>query len=170
MSWRQGIVVLIASIVLAVPLRSVESAGNWVRDADGTCAIWNAVPRPNESFSWSGSCEAGLASGEGVLQWYQDDEPTERYEGLMSRGKPNGRGIVILPSGEQHEARSVEGVFHGEGRVSWPDGVYCKVNYVGGEIDGQVFCYHPNGDVTAHLFQRGQQIRRDREKIVAEEN
>ena len=170
MSWRQAsfALVVFGAMVIAPPL--AKSTGTWVRDADGNCAIWNAEPRPNESFSWSGSCEAGLASGEGVLQWYQDDEPTERYEGLMSSGKPHGLGVVTLPGGEQHQAPSVEGVFHGEGRVSWPDGVYCKVNYASGEIDGQVFCYHPNGDVTAHLFERGQQIRRDRENIVADEN
>ena len=170
MNWRFVSLLITASTVFAVFPQSGECAGAWLRDEDASCAVWNAEPLPNESFLWSGSCEAGLAAGKGVLQWYQDGEPTERYEGLMSGGKPQGRGIVTVPSGEQYEAQSVDGVFHGEGKVSWSDGVYCKVTYVNGRVDGQAFCYHPNGDVTAHLFEGGKQIRRDREAIVADEN
>ena len=88
----------------------------------------------------------------------------------MLYGKPHGRGVVTMPDGESQEGHSIEGVFQGEGTMSWSDGVYCKVDYVNGRIDGQVFCYHPNGDVTAHLFDDGQPIRRNPEKIIADEN
>ena len=170
MNWRYFLVVLTLSGIFDSTTQASETDGTWLRDVDSNCAIWNAEPRPNEAFSWSGSCEAGIAGGEGVLQWFENDKPTERYEGSMLDGKPHGLGSVTLPDGEKHEAKSVGGVFQGQGKVSWLDGVYCKVMYVNGEIDGQAFCYHPNGDVTAHLFQSGQQVRRDPQKIIADEN
>lgn len=159
-----------ATLVFVASAQSPHAAGTWLRDEDSGCAVWNVEPRDNERFSWSGSCVAGLATGAGILQWYEEGEPSERYEGLMSGGKPHGRGTVILPTGEIYKAQSIDGVFHGEGTIAWSDGVYCKVIYVEGEIDGQAFCYHPNGEVTAHLFERGKQIRRTVERIVADEN
>jgi len=162
-----GVVVI---FVVATMSHDTDAADAWLRDTNSGCAVWNPDPRNNESFSWSGSCLAGLATGEGVLQWYEDGKQSERYEGVMSGGKPHGLGTVTLSTGETHQAQSIDGIFNGPGKVSWSDGVYCKVTYVDGVVDGQAFCYHPNGDVTAHLFEQGKPIRRQPEQILADEN
>ena len=61
--------VLAVFLVLVLAPAPASSAGTWLRDSESNCAIWNAEPRADESFSWTGGCEAGLATGEGTLQW-----------------------------------------------------------------------------------------------------
>ena len=70
------------------------SLDSWIADAKTGCRIRNPAPQPRESVTWSGACPNGIAEGTGVLQWFDDDRPTDRYAGEMRDGWENGRGTA----------------------------------------------------------------------------
>jgi MORN repeat len=91
----------------------------WIADRKTGCKIWDAAPDPEEKITWSGKCEAGMAEGEGTLQFYVGDKPSVRYEGEMRNGRADGHGVNLEPDGARYE---------GEWRNNAADGhgVYTK--------------------------------------------
>ncbi len=87
----------------------------WTLDTAGKCRAWNAIPRPNETLSWSGDCRDGKAAGIGVAQWYTDGKPGQRDEGPFQEGRLDGKGVRILPSGDRYEGGFKEGRYNGSG-------------------------------------------------------
>lgn len=87
----------------------------WISDGSTGCRIWSISLQPGLSVSWSGGCEGGIASGEGVLQWSFSGRPTERYEGTMREGRPHGRGSYSWPDGEWYLGEYLAGRRHGRG-------------------------------------------------------
>jgi hypothetical protein len=75
----------------------------WISDAQSGCKIWDPAPEPNETVRWSGKCENGYATGDGVLQWYENGRPGDRYEGEYQGGKRNGHGVVVMSNGRRVE-------------------------------------------------------------------
>jgi hypothetical protein len=73
----------------------VEAQDKDVFAGESNCRISNPYPQPNERATWSGGCVNGYAQGTGILQWYQDDSPTIRYEGELEQGQLHGHGITI---------------------------------------------------------------------------
>src|SRR3954469_17321929 len=87
----------------AVPAPSQETPTAWVADPKTGCKIWDATPDPAERITWSGGCQAGMAEGEGVLQFYIGDKPAARYEGEMHNGRADGHGVNVDPDGTRYE-------------------------------------------------------------------
>lgn len=132
----------------------------WIQDAKTGCRIRNPAPQPRESVTWSGTCPNGIAEGSGVLQWFDDDRPTDRYEGEMRDGWENGRGIATstviadryegewrdgwrhgrgiydFASGDRYEGDWFEGLRTGQGTMVWADGA---------RYDGEWLDSKPNG-------------------------
>ena len=57
------------------------------------CLIWNEDPKPDETITWSGACEGGLANGEGVLK-YTSDGQIETTTGTMAKGMIEGQAVI----------------------------------------------------------------------------
>jgi len=112
--WRIAVGIAIGFLLLGPA--SAQQGPGWVTSQNG-CRAWNSVIQPNRTFTWSGACEGGLVSGQGVLQWYENGVPSDRYEGEYRDGKMNGHGIYLAASGERYEgefkddARTGHGVY-----------------------------------------------------------
>lgn len=113
---RLGIVLAALLLVLAVP---AAADGDWLRGDPAGCWVWNPNPKPNESVTWSGPCLDGKAHGDGVLQWFEDGEPGDRYEGEFREGNMHGWGIYTWANGDRYEGEYVAGKRHGQGTRTW---------------------------------------------------
>ena len=99
------------------------SPESWIEDAKTGCRIRNPAPQPRESVTWSGACPNGIAEGTGVLQWFDDDRPTDRYEGELHNGWENGRGVATSTViADRYEGQWRQGWRHGEGAYSFANG------------------------------------------------
>ncbi len=87
---------IFAAVCAFAVFLGTPAAAEWIKDERTGCAVWKQDPRPNESVTWSGACEGGRASGDGVLQWYKEGKPIGRYEGEYHDGKRHGRGICTV--------------------------------------------------------------------------
>lgn len=134
---------------------------SWIKDAKTGCRIRNPAPQPKESVTWSGACPNGIAEGTGVLQWFDDDRPSDRYEGEMRDGWENGRGVATstliadhyegdwrdgwrhgqgiysFVNGDRYEGGWIEGLRAGQGTMVWADGARYEGEWLDSKPDGQ---------------------------------
>jgi hypothetical protein len=133
--------VRLASILVLTGAGTAYAQGapgsDWIADPRTRCRIWNAEPQPNESITWSGACRDGYAQGAGTLQWLENQRPTERFEGDMTRGRPNGRGVYIWPDGSRYEGDFRDGYRTGRGVQTWTDGARYDGEYRNGNMSGR---------------------------------
>jgi hypothetical protein len=109
---------IVLSAILLVGLPAPDFAQplqpGWIADAKTGCRIWNPRPKPNESVTWSGACQSGLAQGRGVEQWFESGQPANRIEGELRDGKLS-RGIAIYPNGDRYDGEFLDGRRNGRG-------------------------------------------------------
>jgi hypothetical protein len=122
-----------------------QQAANSIADPRTRCRVWNPEPQPSESISWSGACQGGYAQGYGMLQWFENGNPTERFEGEMQRGKPHGRGVYSWPDGSRYEGDFQNGYRTGRGVQVWPDGARYEGEYREGNFSGNGVYTWPDG-------------------------
>ncbi|MDP1841015.1 MAG: hypothetical protein Q8N31_17775 [Reyranella sp.] len=139
-------VLIAASLPTTPTFAQAPSPDSWIEDARTGCRIRNPAPQPRESVTWSGACLSGIAEGTGILQWFDDDRPTDRYEGELRDGWENGRGIATstviadrydgdwrdgwrhgrgvydFTNGDRYEGDWFEGLRTGQGTMVWADG------------------------------------------------
>jgi hypothetical protein len=113
----------------------------WIADARTGCHVWNDVPRPKETVTWSGGCSNRFAEGKGVLQWFVDGKPGQRYEGEYRYGRLNGRGVLHYGATTEHVSIRYEGEFRdgqesGRGVETWADGRRYEGEYRAGSPHG----------------------------------
>lgn len=106
---------IFAAIILFAPVSGMAQNG-WISDLRTGCRVVNAHPRPNEAIAWSGGCENGIAQGQGVLQWYENKRPAERYEGEMREGQMNGHGTLVTDNGGRYVGDFRDGMANGFGQ------------------------------------------------------
>lgn len=130
---------------------------SWIEDAKTGCRIRNPAPQPRETVTWSGACPNGIAEGTGILQWFDDDRPSDRYEGELRDGWENGQGVATstviadryegqwrdgwrhgqgiytFANGDRYEGNWFEGLRAGQGTMVWEDGA----RYEGEWLDGK---------------------------------
>ena len=122
------------------------AAGDWFVTKEGP-KIWNANPQPNETASWSGAADAqGYAAGKGVLKWFVDGKIEQTYEGMMLRGKFNGKGILTYANGVRYDGDFVDDNYNGKGILTYPNGVRYDGDFVDGKENGQGVLTVPNGN------------------------
>jgi hypothetical protein len=80
--------------LLAVANPSLD--GNWVKDAQTQCAVWDPSPVPNTTINWAGPCVQGRASGDGVATWSRGGKITEVDTGHMESGQLEGHGTTTV--------------------------------------------------------------------------
>jgi len=89
---------------------------HWIEDEDSACWAANPDPEPGESIMWTGPCENGLISGQGILNWYLNGRLVGRDEGNFKAGELFGHGRI------SSLGASYEGEFPGRGVLTLPDG------------------------------------------------
>ena len=109
-------------LVVSLPAAAQTPQPGWIADARSGCRVWNPAPQPKEAITWSGACQNGLAQGRGVLQWFQDNKPSERSEGEYRDGKLNGRGVYVWANGNRYEGEWRDGKPNGVGRLALANG------------------------------------------------
>lgn len=113
--------VFVAVIGLATPALTQQAVQpGWIADARTNCRVWNQNPAANETITWSGPCEGGLAHGQGVLQWHENGKPGERYEGGMIAGNRHGYGNFVSGDGARYKGEWRENKRAGQGVQWWP--------------------------------------------------
>lgn len=108
-------------VLFATPLSAQTSPG-WIADAKTGCRVFNAQPQPSESISWTGSCNGGLAQGQGIVHWFQNGKPNGTYEGVFSGGKMANGGIETFPGGRRYQSDFRDNTKTGQGVMIFPDG------------------------------------------------
>jgi hypothetical protein len=118
---------VLAALPLSAPAAPASaqppSPDSWIADSRTGCRIGNPVPQPRESVTWSGACPNGIAEGTGILQWFDDDRPTDRYDGELRDGWESGRGVATSTViADRYEGEWREGWRHGQGVYSFANG------------------------------------------------
>lgn len=97
-------------------------AGEWATDSNG-CQVWNGAPQPDETVTWSGSCNSDQkAEGNGVAQWFKKGQAGSKYEGELVGGKMQGKGIYTWTDGTRYEGEFQNNQRNGKGVLSFPKG------------------------------------------------
>ena len=109
---------MLAASLLLVPMAGIAQnpQTGWIADPRTGCRVMNAHPQPNETITWSGGCGNGIAQGQGVLQWFENGHPAERYEGELRGGQMNGHGILTPGNGGRYEGDFRDGKANGFGQ------------------------------------------------------
>ena len=85
--------------------------------------VWDAYPEKGQIPGWTGGVDSnGYASGKGVLIWYQDGQPGDKYEGTMVEGKMSGKGTYTWSEGTKYVGDFVNDMKVGKGVVTWTNG------------------------------------------------
>ena len=127
----------------------------WMADAQTGCRVWNARPQPNERVTWSGACQNGFAQGEGVEQWFQNGQPSIRYEGEFRHGKHNGHGVQTFADGSRYEGEFRDGTRNGYGIATFADGSRYQGEYKDGARNGRGVETLANGDRSEGEWRNG---------------
>jgi hypothetical protein len=108
--------------VLCIAFPASAQTGNpmrpgWIADQKTGCKVWNPAPEPRESIRWSGACKDGFAQGKGTVQWLENGQPGDRFDGEYQHGKRNGFGVVTesdgtRTAGEWKDDELVEGTLN----------------------------------------------------------
>jgi hypothetical protein len=114
-------ITVICFFLLLLFLPSIARCSGWVTTDQGekvSLNIWMDIVSPqNTTAQWSGAKDAeALATGSGILKWFNKDKLLVIYQGEMLHGKYNGRGSLTLPDGLiVYEGTFVNGYPHGRG-------------------------------------------------------
>lgn len=127
---------LLVLALIATPALAQTPPG-WIADAKTGCRVWNPAPEPGESISWTGGCQNKLAQGRGVLQWFMNGKPGDRYEGEYRDGKENGRGVHTYAGGGRYEGEYRDGKKSGRGVRTLISGARYEGEYRDGKENGQ---------------------------------
>lgn len=120
---------------LSVPALSADDDATWIADKRG-CKVANPFPREGESITWSGECKDGFATGQGVLQWFFNGKPDDRYEGNLDMGWAEGRGVLNKGDGGKYDGEWKHSMQEGVGRYDAPDGSVYDGQWKGGKPNG----------------------------------
>jgi hypothetical protein len=112
--------VLVALSVAATGQEARPGQPGWTTTAEG-CRVWNEVPQEGERATWSGGCVDGMADGRGTMRWTLRSGD-ETYDGEMSKGRPNGRGVYVWADGDRYDGEWRGGDMHGRGVYVWANG------------------------------------------------
>jgi len=122
--------------------------GRWQSTTDG-CHVWDALPQPEETVTWSGACVDGKASGKGVEVYRYRVDGTwkeERYVGEMQGGKLHGTGVLSYDNGDRFEGSFVDGRRVGRGTYTHANGDTYNGDFVDDRQTGQgTFSYQTGG-------------------------
>lgn len=110
------------------------------------CRVVQPPRMAGHTPDWNGACKDGYASGPGALQWSKAGKETERYEGNLSKGMPDGAGIAQWADGSLHDGTYRNGQLHGAGVIVFADQGKLAGTFEHGRVVGDVKFFAPGGD------------------------
>jgi hypothetical protein len=115
---------ILLSIVFSILfVFSVPSFAKGVYYQTNNGKVWDSYPETGQTPVWTGPVDSnGYASGQGVLIWYQDGQPGDKYEGTMVEGKMSGKGTYTWSEGTKYVGDFVDDMKVGKGVVTWTNG------------------------------------------------
>lgn len=132
------------TLTLLLPCLSLAAeAPSYAGAAD--CRIVNNQPKEYQRGTWSGPCADGYASGNGVLQWYRDDQPVGGYQGTLERGQPHGHGEYFMNDGGTYKGEFSHGRRSGKGVLTFAKGGVLTAQFDGEHVTGDVDYTWPDG-------------------------
>jgi hypothetical protein len=141
---RPSIVLVVLSLLMSSA--SAQTSGAWLRDSATGCHVWNSTPELGKTFNWSGNCANNVADGPGVLQWYVNGSPSDRYVGQYVDGRMSGQGVFEYRNGDRYDGEFRDNTPNGYGTLSRANGTH----HSGLFRDGQ-----PLQDETASADRKG---------------
>ena len=111
------------------------------------CRIVHVMPQAGEHAEWNGPCKDGYADGPGALQWIVNGKETDRYEGYLAQGLPNGKGVYERANGRLYQGTYKNGQLDGQGLIAYPDGEKLVAKFVEGRFVAPVKFHWTSGDI-----------------------
>lgn len=128
--------------------RSTENAG-WIMEEDTGCRAFTFSNYENRSFTWSGGCYEGLASGQGKLILLEHGYKYLTFEGTLSKGKAQGFGRSVMLDGDTFEGNYKDGLADGLGRAYNDEGSYYEGQFEAGLKSGSGTYWY---EASSHLL------------------
>ena len=139
----------VVAIAVMLPLPVAADDGRWRPTISNGCLVWDALPQPDETVTWSGACVDGKASGRGTEVFRYRDHGVwkeERYVGDMRGGKLNGRGTLTYDNGDRYEGDFVDAKRVGHGTYTHANGDRYEGDFREDQRTGRgSFTYHNGG-------------------------
>jgi len=161
MHWKTGVAAAVLAASLAFPSIGAEPQGAWSERVQvlyqpltksvvrTRLRVWDPEPSRNLDFVWEPDRDAvlgadGTINGSGTLTWrvrgsasYDPRTIYSTYTGAMKNGRPEGKGRLVLRSGEVLEGRFLAGVLNGKG---------LRIDAAGNRYEGSFVDGLPQGD------------------------
>jgi hypothetical protein len=174
---RTSFVTLVAAAVGAGD--AAAASPQWQEATNVPCLVWNRVPEPGDSVTWTGSCVGGKSEGHGteVFRWLDHGIwKEERYTGQMKGGKLHGSGIIHYANGDRFEGEFADGerakgehLYADGGRfvgafknnnpsigiLFYPQGARYEGDFAGGRFDGHGTFYFVDQSYYSGDFKNG---------------
>lgn len=154
--------ILLGLGVMLVPLGSAQAEDFWVNTKNQDCSVLSDAPlKDNEAVTWSGSCAGGHTTGTGRLEWVVDGKLTGDYDGEMSDGRFNGKGVMRLQVEKDKGFDRLDGNFakgepEGEARYDAANGDFYIGGFHKGERHGVGYYRLVSGEEYHGDFENGQ--------------
>lgn len=131
-------------IYIALTISSIDSFA--AITTNGCHVGKTAENSAGQTVEWSGACLNGKATGYGVLQWYENGNIDERYEGELKDGLQSGKGIFTAPDGIRYEGEWKDGLQNGQGIYIDENGDRYEGEFHNGMKHGNIIITLSNGN------------------------
>ena len=121
------------------------------------CYVWNPNPQPDETVTWTGNCDGGLAQGAGTLTWVSDGN-RQANTGRLHDGRFDGHVVVRSANGNVGEGAVVAGQQTGHWVWRYPDGEVHEGPLVAGQRNGHWVIRRADGQVEEGPYVDGDKI------------
>lgn len=101
-------------------------------------------------FKYEGFSSIKDLNGHGRIIYPEGNDSTS-YEGEILRGKPAGRGVLMVRSGNKWEGDFKDGQMY-SGTKTDKNGVVCEGDFLSWKIHGRAVCRFPNGNIWTSDF------------------
>ena len=102
------LLLLIFSLYLT-SIQAQDSEGSFLTDQKSGCTVWFKHTYAEDSVTWTGKCNNGLAEGYGIMTGFTKGKQSSVYTGDMKAGKPTGEGEFTFGNGRFLKGYFTEG-------------------------------------------------------------
>ncbi|MBR7619609.1 hypothetical protein JKL49_09440 [Phenylobacterium sp. 20VBR1] len=124
---------------------------HWVVDPLSKCAVYNTRPDPAITVRWAGPCVNGMAEGKGIIVYSRNNRFAAKYDGGVSGGARNGRGVYYTANFDQLSVNWKDGLAEGLGEWTYGDKSYLRARFYRGEARGDVLYRQGDWDYNGPL-------------------